>query len=179
MPLCTRRFQLPVSLGVNLSLPARKRVQGSHKTDGAVQPHLVVVIDVLLDQTASIVWAERRSRPDAFAFQRFVPVLQFAVGLRIVRGGPHVRDARDADELLEVLGKKLRPVVGNNPRPGIRILLLGPLQNDLHVGLSHRFTQIPVHDEAACLSILTTARLAPAPATRWTGSPPPRLDPAS
>jgi hypothetical protein len=33
-----------------------------------------------------------------------------------------MRHARDANELLEVLGKKLRPVVGNDPRPGFRVL---------------------------------------------------------
>jgi hypothetical protein len=37
--------------------------------------------------------------------------------LRIVGTGAHVCDARQADELLEVLGDELRSVVADDPRP--------------------------------------------------------------
>src|SRR6266699_827722 len=58
---------------------------------------------------------QRRARPDALAFQRFVPVFDFPVRLWVIRLGSHVRHARDADEFLEVLGDELRPVVGDPP----------------------------------------------------------------
>jgi hypothetical protein len=45
-----------------------------------------------------------------------------------------MRHTRNADELLEVLGDKLRPVVRDYSRPDPRVLLFGPFQNDLNVG---------------------------------------------
>ncbi len=60
-----------------------------------------------------------------------------------------VRHARNANELLEVLGDELRPVVGNDSRFNARILLFGTFQNDLDVSLGHPLAKIPMNQETA------------------------------
>ena len=57
--------------------------------------------------------------------------------------------ARDPNELLEVLGDELSPVVGDDPGPRLRMKFLGPFQDDLYVRLGHRLPQIPVDDVSA------------------------------
>ena len=57
--------------------------------------------------------------------------------------------AGQPDELLEVLGDELRAVIENAPRLGLRKLLTGSLQDDIHVFLGHGLAQFPVYDEAA------------------------------
>ena len=52
-----------------------------------------------------------------------------------------------ADKFLKVLGDKLRPVVGNDPRGSTRIFLLSSLQDDLDVELGHGGAQFPMHQE--------------------------------
>jgi hypothetical protein len=52
-----------------------------------------------------------------------------------------------ADKFLKVLGDKLRPVVGNDPRGSTRIFLLSSLQDDLDVELRHGGAQFPMHQE--------------------------------
>ena len=42
-----------------------------------------------------------------------------------------------------------RPVIGDDPGPGFRVILLRYLQDDLDVRLGHRLPQIPVDDVAA------------------------------
>ena len=73
------------------------------------------MVHALADEAPRILQGQRRARPDALAFQRFVPVFDFPVRLWVIRLGSHVRHARDADEFLEVLGDELRPVVGDPP----------------------------------------------------------------
>src|ERR1035441_7244814 len=117
--------------------------------DGAVQANVVVILHVTLHQTPRILERQRRSRPDALPFERFVPPLDLAVRLRVKRRSPDVRHARDPDELLEVLGDELRPVVRDDSGPRLRVLLLGPLQDDLDVRLGHPLPQIPMDDVPA------------------------------
>ena len=78
-----------------------------------------------------------------------MPSLNFPVRLRIVGRSPDVRHAGDSNELLEVLGDELRPVVGDDPGPCFRVQFLGPLQDDFDVRLRHRLPQIPVDDVSA------------------------------
>jgi hypothetical protein len=85
-----------------------------------------------------LLFRQRGERPDALGFQRLVPALDLAIGLRIKRRGAHVRHPRDSNELLEVARDELGPVVGNHPRFGLRILLLGSFQNPFDVSFLHR-----------------------------------------
>ena len=73
------------------------------------------MFDVALHQTPCIVQRQWRSRPNALSLERFVPTFDFSVRLGIVGRGSHVRHARDPNELLEVLGDELGPVVGDDP----------------------------------------------------------------
>ena len=56
---------------------------------------------------------------DAFTLQRLMPAFDFAVALRIVRAGLHMRHAGHTDKLLEILGDELRTIVGDDPRLGL------------------------------------------------------------
>src|SRR5437899_13030106 len=78
--------------------------------DGTIQADVVVMLDVGLHQTPRIVQRQWRSRPDALAFERFVPTLDFSVRLRIV------------GEVLtwvmpEIRMNSLKPLVGGMVRP--------------------------------------------------------------
>jgi hypothetical protein len=53
-----------------------------------------------------------------------VTVLYFGGGKRRCSDMGH---PGNADELLEILGNELRPVIRNDPGPSVRILLFGPL----------------------------------------------------
>src|SRR5437879_9049564 len=66
-------------------------------------------------QPDAIIEGQRRAGPDAFPFERFVPAFDLSVRLRIVGRRSDVGHARDPNELLEVLGDELRPVVGDDP----------------------------------------------------------------
>ena len=78
-----------------------------------------------------------------------MPALDFAVALRIIRRGPHVGHAVDADEFLEVLGDKLGAVVGDDSGARLEERFLGPLQDNIDVGLGHCLADLPVGDVAA------------------------------
>ena len=64
----------------------------------------------------------------------------------------------NADELLEILGDELRPIVGNDPGPGLWKLFLGPLQDDFHIFFRHLLSDLPV-DDIATASIQETAEI--------------------
>ena len=56
---------------------------------------------------------------------------------------------RDANELLEIPGDELRPIVGDDPRFRFRIFFSRSLQNDFDFCFGHRFSQIPMDDRTA------------------------------
>ena len=60
-----------------------------------------------------------------------------------------MRHAADPDELLEVLGDELRPVVRNDPGVPAGKPLVRPLNDRLDVDLGHGLADFPVDDEAA------------------------------
>lgn len=142
-------FKFGVSFFENLLVSAVELVFGSDEADGAVQPLFVVVADIFCDLLASLLKTKRNLGADAFAFDGLVIALEFAVALRIKRRRAHMRHAGQANEFLEVLGDKLRSVVGDDPGGGLREFLPGSLQDDLHVFFVHRLAQLPVHDVAA------------------------------
>src|SRR3972149_8564503 len=78
-----------------------------------------------------------------------MPALDLAVRLRVEGRSADVRHAREADEFFEVAGDELWPVVGDNAGPGRWEPLLGPLQDQLDVGLGHGSSDVPVNDGAA------------------------------
>jgi len=129
-------FQLAVALSVNFDLSACKHIVGRDVAGGTVQADIVVMLHVALDQTLCIFQRQRRSRPNALAFQGLVPALNLAVRLWIVRGGSDVRYARDANELLEVASDEQWPVVGDASWLRFRVLLLGSLQDQFDISFS-------------------------------------------
>src|SRR5262249_43811312 len=61
-------------------------VDRRHEADGAVLAHGIVVIHILVDQSARVFRRQRRSGSDALCFERLVPTLNFSVQLRLVGG---------------------------------------------------------------------------------------------
>src|SRR5215471_9906258 len=55
----------------------------------------------------------------------------------------------DPDELLEILGEELRPVVRDDPRPLAGEALASPLEDRLDLGLGHALAELPVDEEPA------------------------------
>ena len=112
-------FQLAVPFGEDRRFQPRQLVHRRHITQGAEKPHGVVVIDVSTDPASGFAQRRRDRRTHSLPLQAAVPPLQVAVGLRVKQARPHVRDAGDADELLEIPGDELRAVVADDPRPGV------------------------------------------------------------
>jgi hypothetical protein len=78
-------LQLPIPLGMDLSLTPGEHVLRRDVADGNVQADVVEMLDVALHQTPRIFQRQGRSRPDALPFERFVPSFDFSVRLGIVR----------------------------------------------------------------------------------------------
>src|SRR6185437_5610096 len=55
----------------------------------------------------------------------------------------------DSDELLEILGDELRPVVRDDPGPLVGEALAGPLDDRLDLEFGHALADLPVDDEPA------------------------------
>src|SRR6516164_9993699 len=77
-------LQLPISLSMDLLLTAGELVLRRDIADGTVQADIVVMFHVALHQPPRILQRQRRSRPDALSFERFVPTFDFSVRLGIV-----------------------------------------------------------------------------------------------
>src|SRR5579872_6129237 len=115
----------------------------------AVQADVVVMLDVRGHAASGFLETFRAGQPNALGLDALMPALQLAVGLRVVGARPHVGDAHQADELLEIPGDELRPVIADDPRPGIGIFLQGALHDLLHILLLHGLANLPMHDVAA------------------------------
>src|SRR5258708_5803128 len=66
-----------------------------------------------------------------------------------MRTGQHMTGLPEPDELLEVLGNELRPVVADDPWPRLGVLLPRSLQHDLGVAFLHRLPEVPLDEIAA------------------------------
>lgn len=83
------------------------------------------------------------------AFRRAVPAFESAVGLRIVGAGAHMSGSHQTDELFEIAGQELRPVVADDAGLFSRELLQRLLQDEFDLSFLHRLPQLPMHDKAA------------------------------
>ena len=84
LPLLARLFQLAIARLVDFRLPSGEHVRWRDVADGALKAHRVVSGLLLLDEPPCVFRRQRRTGPDAFPFDRFVPTLDLAVGLGIV-----------------------------------------------------------------------------------------------
>jgi hypothetical protein len=64
LALFSRLLQLPIPLGMDLSLTPGEHVLRRDVANRAVQTNAVVMLDVVLDQTPRVIQRQRRSRPD-------------------------------------------------------------------------------------------------------------------
>jgi hypothetical protein len=86
-----------------------------------------------------------------------MPALNFPVRLRVIGRRPDMRHPREPDELLEVSGDELRPIIRDDPRPRLWEILARSLEDHFDLTLCHLLAQFPGDD------IATAA--APAPHT--------------
>src|SRR6266404_6267275 len=105
--------------------------------------------DVIGDDALGVVKGERHQDADALALDGFVEAFDLAVRLRIIGRSSHMGHAHDADELFEVLGDELRPVVADDAWARLGKLFAGPQDDGLHVAFLHILADVPVDDEAA------------------------------
>jgi hypothetical protein len=94
-------FQLAVAFRVDLLLTPRQHVLRRDVAGGTVQADVVVMLHVALDQTPCTFQRQRRSRPNALAFQRLVPALNLAVG--VSRQLRHYETLKDNDSVSFIL----------------------------------------------------------------------------
>ena len=100
-----------------------------------MEPHLVVVGDEVADDASCLLDVAWSLVAELLALERAVPAFELAVALRVVGAGADMGDARQADELFEVLGDELGPVVGDDPGLVAGMLLQGPLDDRFDLGL--------------------------------------------
>ncbi len=141
--------ELAVTFGVDGAVVAEEFVVGGHITNGTVQTRKIVMSDVIGDDAACVVERQRDLDADALPFDGFVKTFELAVGLRIVGGGPHMGHAGNADELFEVFGDELRPVVGDDAWTFAGEFFTGALEDGFDVGFQHFFADFLVNDETA------------------------------
>jgi hypothetical protein len=76
-----RRFEFLLALGVDRPGATLQNRDGRHVTDRRMQPLVVVMIDELPNQSPGVGERNRRSGPDALAFERAVETFDLPVGL--------------------------------------------------------------------------------------------------
>ena len=103
-------FQPGIALGPDGGSAAGELIGRGDVADRAVQPDGVVVLDPAGHQRARLVERLGLTRPNSIGLEGLVSAFDLAVRLRVVRRGPDMGHAGEANELLEVLGDKLRPL---------------------------------------------------------------------
>jgi hypothetical protein len=148
-PPFPRRIQLAVSLGEDHRLASGQLIRRRDIADGTVQADLVVMRNEIGHDSSCVVQAQRGLHSNALPLEGLVPPLLLPIALGIIGRCAHVRHAADPDELLEVLGDELRPVVRNDPGVPAGKPLARPLNDRVDVDLGHGLADFPVDDEAA------------------------------
>jgi hypothetical protein len=69
LPLFPRRLQFPIPLGVNLLRMPGEHVLRRDVADGAVQTHVVAMLDVTFNETPRIFERQRGAGADAISFE--------------------------------------------------------------------------------------------------------------
>src|SRR5262249_49027656 len=82
------------------------------------------------------------------AFEGLVPPLHLPIALRVIWRRSDMCHTADADELLEVPGDELRPVVRDDQGPRVGEPLARPLDDRLDFGFGHALPDLPVDDES-------------------------------
>jgi hypothetical protein len=86
-----------------------------------VKAHGVVVFDEVSNQATSVLEVQGDSWADTIILKGLVPSLEFSVALGVAGRGAHMGQTDDADKLLEIAGNKVRAVIGDDSRFGVRI----------------------------------------------------------
>ena len=125
--LFARLLQFAISRRMDLRLPPGQHVRWREVADGAVKAYRVVVLHVLLDEPLPILLRQRRARPDALPFERFVPTFDFSVRLRLKRRSP-ARDHANRRDVSRAVGERWFGERGGTPalRLGVQRAVIQP-----------------------------------------------------
>ena len=111
-----RLVEFLVACGKYLGFASGQFVLGGYIARGAVEPYGVVMPHVGFDDVFGLLQVQGCFGADALVFEASVPAFDLAVALGVKRAGTHMGHAAQANELLEVLGDKLRTIVGDESR---------------------------------------------------------------
>ena len=114
-------FELFIPVGKDREVMAGKPVIGRDVTDPGVKPDGVVMVDKVPDDPLCIFEGERRLGPDGLLLEGAVATFQLAVALWVMGRTEDMSRLPEPDELLEVPGDELRPVVGDDPGSRLRV----------------------------------------------------------
>ena len=153
LPLQTAKFSCLGEFAVSpleyLIFASGKLVVGRYVTNGAVEPHGIVMAYKLSGNAFGIFDVEGCFGSDALLLEAFVPAFDLAVALGVKGAGSHMGHAGEANELFEVFGDKLRPVVGDDAWCCIGESFSGFLEDEFDLALGHGFLNIPVNNGSA------------------------------
>lgn len=129
-------------------VPVFQSVLGRQITDGAVKPDGIVMVDKFAGDLFGLLQIKWGLLTDTITLESAVPAFNFAVALRVMRRGPHMRQLSQPDKFLEVFGDKLGSVVADDSRTRDGELFQGGLENDFDLCFGHGSADFPVDDVA-------------------------------
>ena len=138
-----------VSLLEYMRFASCELVVGCYIADGAVESYGIVMAYIVAGHALGILDVEGCFGADALLLEAFVPAFDLAVALGVKGAGSHMGHAGEANELLEVFGDKLRPVVGDDAWCCIGESFSGFLEDEFDLALGHGFLNIPVNNGSA------------------------------
>ena len=100
-------FELAIAFGEDHRPEVIQAIGRCDVSQRAVQPDVVVVLDVGRDAPAGLVERRRAGRAQAPLLEALVPAFELAVGLGITGTGADMGDADQPNELLEIAGDEL------------------------------------------------------------------------
>jgi hypothetical protein len=96
-----------------------------------------------------ILKCQRRLGTKTFPLETLMPPFEFSIALRVILAGADMSHPAQADEGLEIPGYKGRTVIRDDLRMFIGESFLRTLQYNFHIGLGHRFADLPVDNKKA------------------------------
>lgn len=123
--LLARSFQFSVAFVVDHLAQTSQAVRRCDVFDRAVQSNVVVMFDEPGNALRGFLFVCRATWTDALALERTVSSFQFAIALRIVGTGSHMRQPVLAYQFFEVLGDELGAIVADDPRSYPRMFFGG------------------------------------------------------
>ena len=148
-PALAGSFEFLVALPMDQIVDLVESVRRRDVADSSVEADRVVILDIFSDQPLGVGKSQGNARAEALLFETGIPSFFLSVGLGIAGRRSNLVELAHFQERPELSGNKLRSVVGDETRPGVRKGLSPLLDNDLGIEVPHVFPQFPGDDVAA------------------------------